>query len=362
MNIIEKYIIKTFVGPFISILIIFISLHIVIDLFGHLDEILKAHTSISILANYYLAFTPIIFTRVLPFATLISLLYSLMVMNRHNEIIAMKACGMSMYEIIRPFIFIGTLLSLISFIVNDRVVPKSMRTVEYLKETAIRKRRQEKGPLREVTLYGVDNQMFYIRSFYPQNKVLKEIIILGHDKQNRIKRKTISEYAEWLRGTKWTFYNGSIYHYIEGEVSGKSTPFEKKVLDIGETPGSFVSQTNRAEFMNCQEINKYIKKFSLGCKKTLQGLLVELHYKFSFPCINLIVVLIGLPFAFVTRTRGGGWFGVAIGIIMGFIYYGVMGISVAMGRGGILPPLLSVWLANIIFGVGGVFFLARAHT
>ena len=72
----------------------------------------------------------LIFVRVLPFAFLIAVLYTLMLMNRANEVVALKASGVSVFRIIRPFLCLAVILSLVSFIVNDRFVPAGIRTAD----------------------------------------------------------------------------------------------------------------------------------------------------------------------------------------------------------------------------------------
>ena len=90
MRILDRYILNSMVKIFISCIMIVLMLSVIIDLFSHLDEILKQRTSIELLFMYYLNFLPFIFVQVSPFACLFGCLYTLGVLNRNNEIIAMR--------------------------------------------------------------------------------------------------------------------------------------------------------------------------------------------------------------------------------------------------------------------------------
>ncbi len=81
-----------------------------------------------------------------------------------------------------------------------------------------------------------------------------------------------------------------------------------------------------------------------------------MHQKISFPFTSLVVILIGSAFAIRIKQRGrtAAIMGIGMSIVIGFIYYAVMAICIALGKSGVLPPLVSAHLANIIFGSTGL--------
>ena len=97
--------------------------------------------------------------------------------------------------------------------------------------------------------------------------------------------------------------------------------------------------------------------YGVGTKIT-NKLLVDLYNKVSFPLISLVIVLAGIPFAMTSR-RGGALLGVGISIAISLIYYGIIAISIALGKGGIIPPLVASWSANFIFASLGLYFVSR---
>ena len=104
MRILDRYIIKPIFFAILSCILLFCFLYIIVDIFGHLDEIIRQKISLSLLIDYYLAYIPFIFTQITPIACLLSTLYVLGNLCRHNEIIAMRSAGISTFKIIRGLI------------------------------------------------------------------------------------------------------------------------------------------------------------------------------------------------------------------------------------------------------------------
>jgi lipopolysaccharide export system permease protein len=85
--------------------------------------------------------------------------------------------------------------------------------------------------------------------------------------------------------------------------------------------------------------------------------LVELYSKISFPLVNLIMVLVAIPFS-LQSPRGGRLFGIGLAIAIMAAYLVVHYVALAFARADLLPPLLAAWTANIIFlGLGTSLFL-----
>ncbi|OIO40212.1 MAG: LPS export ABC transporter permease LptG [Candidatus Omnitrophica bacterium CG1_02_49_10] len=360
MRIIDRYIIKQFLPPLIYCITTFVMLYVMLDLFGHLDEILRQNVKFAVIMKYYIMFIPTIFVRTMPIAALISTVYVLSNMHRHNEITALRASGLSMWQILRPFIICGFLVSLIVFLVNDRYVPGASMESERIKSEEIEKGIKGKHrAIDDLAVYGSHNRLFYVKRFDVANDELQNIVILEDNPNQRLVAKVVAEKAKWKDG-KWLFYNCVIYRLSRtGAVIGEPLFYEEKAIDIKESPSDFARYNSQADFMNYRELNEYIDKLSRGSGKAAAKLRVDLHYKVSFPFISFVIILIAIPFALKTRVRGATMIGMGMSIIIGFVYYAVMAISMALGKGGVLPPFISAWLSNIIFGVCGLVLIGR---
>lgn len=370
MRILDKYTIKSFLGPFIYCVASFIFMYIIIDLFGHLDEILRNKIHISLLARYYYLLIPIIFVQIAPVAMLLATVYVFSQLNRHNEITAMKSSGINVISILKPFLLVGISTSLLIMLVNEVFVPKAtvittkikQDHIEHIKGTA-----KKDAVLEDVAIYGQGNRLYYIKEFDTLKIKLNEIIILGHDEQNNLVSKIIAKSARWsskldpVYGSngKWVFYNCIIHNLDKnGELVGKPEVYAKKIIALKETPRDFYRGQFQADLMNFSQLYQYVKKFARVDKKITRRLAVDLYYKTAYPFISFIVVLLGAGFGVINR-RGGTLWGIGTGILISFVYYGVMAVCLALGKGGWLSPLTAAWSANILFLAVGIALIKK---
>jgi lipopolysaccharide export system permease protein len=84
---------------------------------------------------------------------------------------------------------------------------------------------------------------------------------------------------------------------------------------------------------------------------------VDLYSKLSYPLLNVIMVLIGIPFAIKTGRSGGVALSIGVSVIIGFIYGIVFYVFISFGKSGILPPIFACWIPTFLFGLAGIFTL-----
>jgi lipopolysaccharide export system permease protein len=309
--------------------------------------------------RYYLSFLPIIFTQIAPIALLLSVLYAVGTLNRHNEIVAMKASGVSLWRIITPLLFLALIVSLISFVVENKIVPGSYLIYSHIKEEELRSeaKKPKQEIIRDVTLYGANNRIYYAESFDISEGILNKLIIFQLDDKGSIVARITADKARWEED-KWIMNNCAIYRLSEsGVVTGEPLFFNEKIFRIPESPEDFIRSKDQIQFMSIFAVYGHIKKLS-GNGYRPAGLLIDFYNKISYPFINFIVVLMGISFAFLPN-KGGTFIYLAIALVVGFLYYATIIISMHMGRAGLIPPLLSSWLANIIFACVGIIFIIR---
>ncbi|MFH1847700.1 MAG: LptF/LptG family permease, partial [Candidatus Omnitrophota bacterium] len=141
-----------------------------------------------------------------------------------------------------------------------------------------------------------------------------------------------------------------------GRIINEPRFLKNGILDIRETPEDFEKQRFKIEFMTYRDLSSYIDKLSGISGGVVQKLSVEAHNRLSFPFINLVIILIGAAFALKTK-RGSRLRGVAAGFTIGIIFYSVTAISIAFGKGGLLPPIISAWLPNVMFAGWGAYLI-----
>ena len=130
------------------------------------------------------------------------------------------------------------------------------------------------------------------------------------------------------------------------------------LFDIEEKPKDFLSQESSAEFMSYRKLKNYIERLSGSGAKIVRKLLVDLHYKIAFPFVSLVIIFLGVPFA-LSAAGTGKVASIGLSIVIGFFYYTVEALSIALGKRGTLPPFLSAWFANILFTAVAIMLMRR---
>jgi lipopolysaccharide export system permease protein len=362
MRILDRYIIKNFLLPLIYCLFIFCLLYVVVDIFEHLDRILANKVSSGMLYIYYLSFLPLIFVQTAPVAALLSTVYMLSTLNKNNELTAIKACGVSIWRILLPIFALGLILSLLVFIVNERVIPKTILTANEIRTAYIEKMEGQKNELKtftNITVYGNRNQMLYAKKFNFSENRLNEIIILEHDEGHRLKRKIMASEGIW-RDNRWIFSDCTIYRFgTDGQPMGQPLVFKSKIIRFSEAPKDLIKHEIQTGYMNYEDLRGHIKKMSDADADTVNSLKTELYFKTAVPFVCIIIVLLGVPFA-INTARGGAMASIGISVGVGLLYYGSIYLFLAMGKGGLLPPVIAAHIANVIFSITAFILIRRA--
>jgi len=353
MRILDRYIFKSTLSLFLGCLFIFFFLYVVIDVFAHLDEILKQKTGLQVLAQYYLSYLPLIFVQVAPIAGLLATLYTFTRLNRFNEIIAMRAAGLSVFQISKTPIILGIILSLFVFWVNDKFVPQSITMTEKIKsqmeDQKPNKPHKSEESINNLSIYGLKNRLFFVNNFNFATNTMEGITILEHDTNQNITRKIVASKGTYDNGL-WTFYQSITYDFdANGQIIHEPQYLEEEIMGIPESPKDFLNQRQRPEFMNIAELDNYILKLSnSGATTVIRNLKVDLFHRFTSCLTSIIIILLGIPFSLMIKKRSAGLSSVGVAIMVGFSYYVLNAVSLALGKAGIIAPLLAASLSHII--------------
>lgn len=361
MKIVDRYMAWSFATSFVWCLVTFLMMAVIIDIFSFIDNIVKYKIpGLSILA-FYIYYSPTILIQVTPMAALLSTIYVLSNLNKNSEITAMKACGIGLWRILRPILVLGFMISVVTYIVNDRVIPTSSKISAYIRKNELEKEKHKNAQTKIITnvaIYGSGNRIVFARSYDTERKMLEDIIIHKHDAHENLISKITAQNGVWT-GKEWKFTKVIAYRINNaGEFLGEPQFSEEKVIPIKEKPSDFANKEWNSEFLSYRDLRHYIRNFAGAGSRLIRGLLVDLYYKISFPFISFIIIIVGAPFALIT-TRGGVLIGIGMSITIGLLYYAFIAISLAFGKAGVLPPILAAWLGNIVFCILGIHLMNK---
>ena len=364
MRILDRYILRAVLNLFFSCLFIFLFLYCIIDTFTHLDDLLKQRVPIMLLLQYYAAYLPFIFVEVAPFAGLLAMLYTFGRLNRDNEIIAMRASGLSVFQITRTVLVFGTILSLLIFWCNDSVVPRASVFALKVKEQMDTSGKEPKPKPHEMvdhlSMYGQGNRLFFVNNFSFDNATMEGITILEHDAHQNITKKIVANKGVYIDHV-WHFYQSDTFVFDEnGQIKGEPQYMEEELMNIPETPRDFLEQRQRPDQMSYRQLEGYLRKLSKsGAVGVIRKLQVDLYRKVAKPLTALISIILAIPFSLMMRKRATGLSSIGISILVGFLYYVLDPVSAAFGYAGYLSPFFAASSAHILVLLSSLYLIQR---
>lgn len=364
MRILDRYIILDIIRAFVSTILLFCVLYILIDLATNLNECISNKVPTQTIITYYLSFFPLIFVQTAPIACLMSVLFTYSSLNNNNEVIALRAGGLDFWKITRPAIIFAFIAAAFVFLVNERFVPASSQLSQEIREQKIDlnvpQNKSKPQSVKYLFFYGADNKLFFIDLYDPSTKLMTGLTIIKQDSKQRMTEKVTAGKAEWT-GATWRLSTCQIAHYNPEDqtVLGDVQFFKETTMKLEERPEDLLQQRTRTSSMNIRDLKDYIKRFKgSGAIAVVNSLRVDLYQQIAYPFACIVIIFTGLPFALVTGRRKGLTFAsIGIALVIGFLFYVLNAISLALGKGGVLPPLAAAWFTPLLFSSVGVYLI-----
>jgi len=337
-----------------SFVIVFVS----VDAFDHFSRWVDRDVTVGTFLRYYFYGLPYIVVLVLPVAVLLSSLFLVTSLGKRNELVAMRAAGISLSRILLPMFAVGALASLFELGVGDFVVAEASYRQSMVKREEIDRLDPVNYAMRTAFAWRSPGGAILDIGFYNgATAVMSDVTIEWFDDSARVTRRMDMDRMVW-RDSSWvavdaverTFGPSGALVYLEAD----SLP----VPGIVETPEDFGSRQKATAEMNFFELREYIDKVEAAGGDP-RGDLVELYLKLLFPLSNLIMVLVGAPLA-LRGSRAGKASGVGLAILLAFLFFSLLRFGQTLGHSGSLPPLPAAGLADFLFVAIGLLMLARA--
>lgn len=359
MKILDRYLLKELAGPFLFGVAAFTSILLASSvLFELIRMMVQYHMGIQVVAKVTLLRLPEIMFYTFPMSMLLASLLAVGRLSGESEIVAMKASGISLYRIISPFILIGVVVSLLTVILNEYVVPQASFAAKQIMVEATTQKKvtftSENIIYREMDPSGQLQKLFYAAKF--DGTAMRRVVVQDFEKGQMV-RIVVADSAAWERD-HWTFRDGHIYLLnTAGEYTQKIS-FKEQVIPLKQEPLTLARNNKEPLDMNFSELSQRIEILKKSGEKVNQ-LEVQLYQKLAVPFASLIFVLVGAPLGMRPQRSSSG-IGLGISIIIIFIYYVLMFISLALGEIGTLPPLVAAWIPNLVAGSIGGYLIYRA--
>jgi lipopolysaccharide export system permease protein len=366
LKILDRYIIRQFLIVFFFGLLAFMFIFIIIDMMEKMDDFIDAQAPTSIVFQYYIFSIPDIVKLMIPVAVLLSALFVTGRLSSQNELAAIKSSGTSLYRTMAPFFFVTFFICLGSIYLNGWIVPYANQKKLYIERTHLH--RSIQPTIRNNILFQEGRtRIVSINNFDIQAKCAHQISIQDFDSTDitMLRHRFDAQRMQWIESRNtvrnegyWMLLRGSTRSFLDSAQTLAS--FDSlKIGKLSLTPGDIEKKQRTPDEMDYYELREFIANQQKAGQDVARWL-VEYHFKLAFPFASIIMILFGVPFA-ASRPRTGAALGFGIATAVTFIYLGFMKASQVFGYNGDLNPLLTAWLANILFLVAGIANLLRVQ-
>jgi LPS export ABC transporter permease LptG len=363
-TLLDDYVLRDFFVYLGMILSAFLVLLLVFTLFELLGDILRNQTPFFVVAEYLLNVAPYLLYSVAPLIMLLAVLITFGLMNRANEITAIKATGTSIYRIVTPVLFAAAIVAVGLFFADQFYLPSTNQRQEALHNQIKGKPAQTYLRPDRKWIFGQHNDIYYYQFFDPDHDQFGNVTIFQIDPANfSILERIHAERAHWEdRLNRWVFEQGW-ERSLNGSAiaqNGYRTFEVSTFANVTEVPAYFKKEVKQYSEMNYEELRRYIRDLQQSGFDVVR-LRVQLNEKLSFPLITLIMAVLAVPFS-ISAGKKGAITGVAVAVSIAVVYTVISRLFEAMGDLSQLPPALAAWSPDIIFAMVGAYLVLRIPT
>ena len=358
LKVIDRYIIKKYIGTFVFTLGIFVIITVVFDISEHLDNFLKNHATFKEIAfKYYAGFIPFYMNLLSPLINFLAVIFFTAKMANQTEIVPILSGQVSFNRFLRPYFICATLIFIVSFFANVYLIPYTNK-LKITFENANNFNADD--PTKVEVHIQLDKHTFVYLQQYDNSVHTGYQFVLEKFNGDQLKEKWVASTISYDSLKRvWTIRNYSIKYtnglkekWVDGMNKAKDT-----VLDM--RPTDFIAYDNVYSAMSTSDLSRAIIKDKLRGTGALQEMKYEKYKRFVYPLSAYVLTLIGVSIS-SRKVRGGIGLPLGIGIFLCFTYIVVDRFALVFATKGGLPPLLCVSIPNVLFGLVGYYLLLKA--
>jgi LPS export ABC transporter permease LptF/LPS export ABC transporter permease LptG len=361
-QLLDVYLLRNFIYYFLLLTTGFILLFEVFTFFELLDDIAQHRTGLVEVTLYFVYLACYLFYQLAPLAALVSVLVTLGVMTKNNELVAFKASGLSLYRIALPLLLAGIFLAASLLVLDDTYLPFANQRQDALRNQIKGRPAQTYYQPGRQWIFGESAKIYNYELFDPDHELFGGLNVFELDPATfEIRRRIYAARAHWdSHQGLWILESGWIRDFNHGQLT-RYTPFLANALnEISEPPSYFNREVRQSYQMTWWQLQRYIGDLQQAGFDVAR-LSVQLQKKLSFPLVAPIIILLAIPFSILVGTRGAVG-GLALGVGIAIIYWAAAALTEAMGAVGQLPPLLAAWAPDTVFGFLGLYFFLKMPT
>ena len=368
----DRYLASELLAPFLFGIGAFSSLGVTIDsVFELIRKVVERGLPIGIAVNVFLLKLPNFIVYAFPLSTLLATLMTYSRLSSESELIALRACGVSVYRMVLTAVFLSFFVTGLTFLFNEQIVPAANYQATMTLEKALKSDKptitKQDNFLYPETREGIKQpdgsvpkiltRLYYADQF--DGNQFKGLTIIDRS-QAGVHQIIVAQAGEWNASQNiWDMYRGIIYLVAPNGSYRNIVRFEHQQLKLPRTAFDLVEKTRDYGEMNIAQAFEQLAVVRLGGdEQKIRKLEVRIQQKFALPFVCVVFGLVGAAMGTIPQRTGRGTsFGVSVIVI--FAYYLFYFITGAMAQAGVFSPFIGAWLPNFLFLGTGALLLRR---
>ena len=357
MKILDWYILKRYLGTFITLLLLFIPIGITVNLAEKIDKILENEVPFIEVANYYLNFTIYFANLLFPLFLFLSVIWFTSKLANNTEIIAFLSSGVSFYRFLRPYLIGATIVCFGAFILGMFLAPAASKGFNEFKYTYLKRGGDQNQETKNVYRQINDDEVIFATNFNPTRQNALNFT-LEHFNDNVLEYKISANRLQYnekdstytLTGYEKRLVGARGDSLISKRQLDTILPFEFDEL----TPQSYIAET-----LNFFELGEFIEQERRRGSGNVNRYLVVAYKRWSTPVSAFILTIIAVAVSAMKR-RGGMGINLAIGISVAFSFVFLDKVLGTIAEQSDFSPMIAVWFPNVSFGILAIYLLYNA--
>ena len=354
---VDWYIIKKFLGTYFFAIALIISIAVVFDINEHIDKFITNKAPVeAIIFDYYLNFIPYFSNLFSPLFVFIAVIFFTSKLAENSEIIAMMSTGMSFKRLMRPYMISAAIIAALTYGLGAYVIPEGNVTRLDFEDKYRKKKKQDF--VRNVQLEVDSGVIAYLGRYDGKSNTAYSFSL-----DKFIDKKLVSH----LTAKRAVYDTDSVHKwelkdYMIREMDGmreKITTGKQLDTIIKMQPQDFLIMKGQQQTMTSPELKEYIANQKRRGFANIKEFEIEYHQRIAMSFAAFILTAIGLSLS-SKKVKGGMGMNLGIGLALSFSYILFQTVSATFTVNGNTPPIVSVWIPNILYTIIAIYLYRKA--
>jgi lipopolysaccharide export system permease protein len=354
LKIIDRYIIKKFLGSYFLCIALVVCIMVAFDVSEKLDNFFDNHAPFRLIVmDYYLNFIPYFVNMFSPLFTFISVIFFTSKLAENSEIIAMLSGGITVRRLMRPYMISAAVIALLSFYLGGYIIPDSNRIRLEFENQYVKK--VTKSNARNIQLEVEPGVIAYIERFQDKNNKGNHFSLDKFEGKQLVSRLTANS-IDYLGENRWRA-NSYLIRNFDGMTEHLQSGTALDTI-INMQPEDFFIVKGLSEQMKIYQLKNYLDKQKNRGVEGIKNFEIEYYNRFAMPCAAFILTVIGVALS-ARKRKGGIGLNIGLGLLLSFSYIMFSAMTSTIASTSALSPLVATWMPNLVFALIAIYLYRK---